>query len=313
MERVLLGRTGLSVSVAGLGCGGHSRLGQARGAGEARSIAIVRRALDLGINYLDTAQSYGTEEIVGKALQGRRDEVIVSTKIQPRPPGGGPLLSPSALREGVEASLLRLRTDRIDVFHLHGVEVDTEVHSREQLLPVLRDLRTAGKIRFLAVSEAFARDPRHEALLRCLDDGYDVFMLGFNLLNQTAARGLLQEMRTRGIAIELMFAVRRVLSDSRALSQLVATLVKEGRIAPEVIDPANPLGFLVHDGGAQSVVEAAYRFARHQSGAHVVLTGTGSITHLEENVASINRGPLPPEDVSKIQLLFGNLDHLTGN
>src|SRR5215468_11598512 len=84
MEYTILGWSGLKVSIAGLGCGGASRLGQAAGKSEQESIAIVRLALDLGINLFDTAEAYGTETIVGKALAGvPRDQVIISTKKQP--------------------------------------------------------------------------------------------------------------------------------------------------------------------------------------------------------------------------------------
>ena len=89
MQHATLGRTGIEVSVAGLGCGGHSRLGQSYGATEAQSVAVIHQALDLGINLIDTAQAYGTESIVGKALRGRHDEVVLSTKALPvhkRPP-----------------------------------------------------------------------------------------------------------------------------------------------------------------------------------------------------------------------------------
>src|SRR5207244_13302187 len=78
METTRLGRTGLDVGVAGLGCGGHSRLGQTYGATEAESVAVVQRALDLGVTLIDTACAYGTEESVGRALKGRRDGVGVS-------------------------------------------------------------------------------------------------------------------------------------------------------------------------------------------------------------------------------------------
>ena len=72
MQYKILGRTGLNVSVAGLGCGGHSRLGQTYGNSEEQSIAVVSAALDLGINFVDTAAAYGTEKIVGAAVKGRR-------------------------------------------------------------------------------------------------------------------------------------------------------------------------------------------------------------------------------------------------
>ena len=81
MEYTTLGRSGLHVSIAGLGCGGHSRLGTKTGKSEQESIAVVRQALDLGINLIDTAEAYGTEAIVGKALQGvPRDQVVIATK-----------------------------------------------------------------------------------------------------------------------------------------------------------------------------------------------------------------------------------------
>src|SRR6478735_7843727 len=80
MDMVKLGRTGLNVSVACLGCGGHSKLGQARGASIAHSVGIVHAALDAGVNFIDTAAVYKTEPIVGEAIKGRRDKVVISTK-----------------------------------------------------------------------------------------------------------------------------------------------------------------------------------------------------------------------------------------
>jgi len=81
MEYAVLGRTGLKVSVAGLGCGGPSRLGLRRNKSQKEAIALVRQALDLGVNFLDTAEVYGTEEIVGKGISAiPRDQVVISAK-----------------------------------------------------------------------------------------------------------------------------------------------------------------------------------------------------------------------------------------
>jgi aryl-alcohol dehydrogenase-like predicted oxidoreductase len=122
MEKVRLGRTGLDVTPICLGAGGHSRLGQTTGASTDESVALVRAALDLGINFVDTAANYGTEPIVGAAVQGRRDEVVISTKIGPTPSMAvNDLITAAELRERVELSLGRLGTDRIDILHLHGV------------------------------------------------------------------------------------------------------------------------------------------------------------------------------------------------
>ncbi len=311
MDTVVLGRTGLEVSVVGLGCGGHSRLGQATGSTEAESVHLVAQALDLGVSYVDTARAYGTESIVGRALAGRRDEVVLSTKVAPTD-GAGPL-GVAALRAAVQDSLERLATDRVDVLHLHGVTASTYRHSREVLVPELLALRDEGWIRFLAISEAFAADPAHEMFgLAAGDDCWDVAMVGFNPLNQSARERVLPWAERHGVGIEVMFAVRRALSRPDELRRVVTELVADGHLQPGDPDLADPLSFLVHD-GCGSVVEAAYRFARHEPGCHVVLSGTGNPAHLAQNVESINGPPLPPEDTAKLRRIFGGLDHLSGN
>lgn len=315
MQQTTLGRTGLQVSVAGLGCGGHSRLGQSYGATEAESIAVVHRALDLGVNLVDTAQAYGTEAIVGAALRGRRDEVVVSTKALPveksRP------LKPKRLRRSVERSLKELRTDRIDLFFVHGMQVDHLHHAREALVPELLDLKQAGHIRFLAASEAFASDNGHDSLGQSLDAGddwYDVLMVGHNPFNPSARDRVLPVTDERDIGVLVMFAVRKALASADGIRRVVADLVARGVLDPVAVDADDPLGFLLgDDDGASSFTEAAYRFARHEPGCHVVLTGTGSPDHLTENVAAINGPPLPPEHQQRLAALFGHVDCVTGD
>lgn len=312
VDTVVLGRTGLEVGVAGLGCGGHSRLGQATGSTEEESVDLVRRALDLGITYVDTARAYGTEAIVGKGIAGRRDEVVLSTKAGPEGRDGP--IGAAELRRSVQHSLRELGTDHVDVFHLHGVSAAVYPHCREVLVPELLALRDEGALRFLALSEGFGRDPGHEMLAMALgDDCFDVVMVGFNLLNPSARDRVLPVTRDRGVGVEVMFAVRRALSHPDELRRVARQLVDEGHVGEGELDPEEPLGFLVHEGGAASVVEAAYRFARHEPGCHVVLTGTGNPAHLAENVASICGPPLPEADLARLLRLFGHLDHLSGN
>ncbi len=312
MDKNVLGRTGLEVSVAGLGCGGHSRLGQRTGATEEESVQLVRQALDLGVTYIDTARAYGTEEIVGRAVAGRRHEVVVSTKAHPGTRDGRP--SAGDLRESLQLSLRRLRTDYIDVFHLHGVSESVYGYCVEELVPELERLREEGAVRFVALSERFADDPGLVMVRRALiDDCWDVVMVGFNLLNPSARTEVLGMTQAKNVGVEVMYAVRRALSQPDELRRVVQQLVEEGRIPADDLDAEDPLGFLVHEGGARSVVEAAYRFARHEPGCHVVLTGTGNPAHLEENVGSINGPPLPSDDIERLRQLFGHLDHLSGN
>ena len=153
-----LGRQGLTVPALGLGCWGMA--GNAYGpADDAESIATIQRAIDLGCTFLDTAEAYGpftNEELLGKALQGRRDAVTIATKFGFKLGHGGPAATdsrPAHIKEVCEASLLRLRTDRIDLFYQH--RVDPEVPMAD-VAGTVADLVRAGKVRFFGLSEAGA-------------------------------------------------------------------------------------------------------------------------------------------------------------
>src|SRR5437868_13177686 len=118
MEYRPLGKTGLTVSVAGLGCGGNSRLGLGRGASVDDCVAVVRTAVDLGVNFLDTAEAYGTEEIVRAAVRNYdRDKLVISTKAIFR----GDDETAETVTRKVEAALKRLGLDYVDIFHFHAV------------------------------------------------------------------------------------------------------------------------------------------------------------------------------------------------
>ena len=313
VDTVELGKTGLQISVAGLGCGGASRLGQRLGASTEESIQIVREALDLGITYFDTAQAYGTEEIVGHALKGHRDEVVISTKANIVRTDSRSEQAKS-IRSAVEASLVKLQTETIDVFHLHGIADDDYDYCVSEVLPELLSLRDQGVIRYIAISELFGKDSTHEMLQRAkFDDFWDVFMVGFNLLNPSARLTVLPETMSNNIGVEVMFAVRRAISRPEVLRKMIVDASAEGLLDASALDLEDPLGFLVHNAGASSVVEAAYRFARHEPGCDVVLTGTGNREHLRENVRSINLPTLPETDLERLRSLFGQLTICTGN
>nr|PZN30581.1 MAG: aldo/keto reductase [Chloroflexota bacterium] len=310
MEYVTLGRTGLKVSVLGLGGGGHSRLGQRTGASPEQSVAIVRRALELGVNFVDTAEAYGTEELVGEALrETRRDQVVLSTK---KSVGrDGRLISGAELERGLEASLARLRTDYVDVYHLHGVRPEQYDHALAELVPAMLKLRDEGKIRFLGITEAFVSDTGHEMMARAVrDDCWDVVMVGFNILNQSARERVLPETMRRNIGVLCMFAVRDALSRPEKLRQTVAELVEQGLVDRGALDPQDPLGFVLE--AAPSLPDAAYRFCRAEPGVHVVLSGTGNIAHLEQNAASILRPPLPEDIRRRLIDIFQRVDSVSG-
>jgi L-galactose dehydrogenase len=311
MQYTTLGKTNLRVSVAGLGCGGNSRIGQGAGLSQAQSVALVREALDLGVNFIDTAMAYGTEGIVGQAITGRpRESVVISTKTHAHSFGDGSMLSAGAVVANLDASLRALDTDYIDVFHLHAVWPQLYDRVLADIVPALLREKEKGKFRHLAVSETAPRDPGHTMLERAVEEpAWEVFMLAFHMLNQNARKPLLARTQANKVGTLCMFAVRNIFSQPGALERTVGELVAEGKLPPELARARDPLGFLVHPAGAESLIDAAYRFARHERGIDVVLFGTSRVEHLKANIASILRPPLPAADVQKLYALFG---HLTG-
>ena len=111
----------------------------------------------------------------------------------------------------------------------------------------------------------------------------------------------------QGVGTLLMFVVRNIFSKPGLLSETMKKLAAEGKISAELAAKPEPLDFLVHEGGAGSLLDAAYRFARHEQGCDVVLFGTSNAKHLRSNLQSIVRPPLPANDVAKLYELFGHL------
>lgn len=329
MTTIRLGRTELLVSVAGLGTGGASRIGQGRGRTQRESLHLLEQAFSRGVNYVDTAPGYGTERLVGTALSRLSEPVYVSTKVfpgagdhpiitewggqnlvAPRPDASAPLMA-ADLRAAVENSLAELAREAIDVYHVHAVAPDLYPHVVTELVPEMLALRDEGKIRFLGISEFFPGDPSHTMLTEALrDDCWDVCMLGFNLFNPSAREGTLAIAAEADVGVEVMAAARGPYRDPAGLRDLVRGLVEAGLTARSYVSLDNPLGFLIEH-GASSLTDAAYRFARHQPGCHVVLTGTSSEDHLEANLRSINAGPLPPNDLVALNEIFGRANHLS--
>ena len=314
MQTTILGRTNLTVSRMGLGAGGHSRIGRNAGLTDAQSADLVRHALDHGVNFIDTAEGYGTESIIGQALQGRdRSAVVFSTKKSTR----HEQVTPSALQTSLDQSLKHLGTDYIDLYNLHGVVPQDYAYLVNDIYPVLQKAQQQGKIRFVGLSEMFNEDFEHTMLQQALtDDLWDVLMVGFNLLNQTARAKVFAQAIAQNVGIQIMFAVRKALGHPDNLRTFTDALVEKGQIDPADLRLSSGRSldafpdFLLAE--APSLPDAAYRFCRDEPGVHVVLSGTGNAAHLDANLASFARPPLTQKTRNRLVHIFRRVDSTTG-
>ncbi|MFI5317167.1 MAG: aldo/keto reductase, partial [Myxococcota bacterium] len=198
MQRRTLGRHGLSVSAQGLGCMGMSEFYGATD--ESESIATLQRALELGIDFLDTADMYGpyrNEELIGRALRGRRDRVVLATKFgivrdTVNPTVRGISGKPEYVRECCEGSLRRLGTDRIDLYYQHRVDPATPI---EETVGAMAELVKQGKVRYLGLSEAGAETLRRASAVHPIS----ALQSEYSLWSRDPEDGILSACRALGI------------------------------------------------------------------------------------------------------------------
>ena len=235
MEYTTLGKTGLKVSVAGLGCGGFSRLGIPHGKTEDEAARLIREAVDLGINLLDTAPAYGTEAAVGKALKSiPRDSVVVATKAVVY--RNNEWYTPERVVASLDNSLRLLGTDYVDVFQLHGIMPGDEYqYSLETLGPALLEQKAKGKIRHIGMTELPAEDFTHEMLVRATqDDVWEVFMVAFHMMHQSARKNLFPLTRQKRIGTMLMFAVRSIFAKPERVVAALREAAAQGKIGKSI-------------------------------------------------------------------------------
>ena len=311
MKKTILGRTGLEVSVAGLGAGGHSRLGIDK-YGLEHSALIVKTAFENGVNYFDTATVYGTEGAVGLGLKDiPRTQYILSTKFPYR--NGNDINTPEKLEQTLDESLKFLRTDYIDIYNLHGVTSNDYGKTIDILLPAMKKAQEQGKIRYLGITEQFGGDTSHEMLKKAVvDDFFDVIMVGYNIINPSAAKTILPVAIEKNIGVQCMFAVRKALSNPEQLKIDIKRILEKKQADSSLTELYGTLEFLVNEKAAESITEAAYRFCSHTPGIHITLTGTGNSEHLKNNLKAIQMPKLPDDILKRLDMIFGNVDCVSG-
>ncbi len=322
MDYRMLGRTGLSVGALGFGCGNVGGL-MVRGTPAERERAVAR-ALELGINYFDTAALYGdgqSEINLGAVIRALKPRLYVGTKF--RLPDVAAAEQPAAVARALEASLRRLGMERVDLFQCHnlitrertgrGVSVKD---LRDAVTPALARLVEQGKIGSYGIT-ALGETPAHEAL----DGGLaQTAQVCFNLLNTSAAHALpprfpgqdfgrlldhAAKSRTGAIVIRVLAA--GALSGTEARHPVAVPTVDPIGSAPEYavdVRRARTLEALVKDGHADSLVEASLRFALTSEAVSTVLLGYSDLAHLEYAAAAVAKGPLSAAALARLPALW---------
>jgi aryl-alcohol dehydrogenase-like predicted oxidoreductase len=298
-----LGRQGLEVSALGLGC-----LGMSQSYGEAdepESIATIQRAVDLGVTLFDTAEAYGpfhNEELLGRALKGRRDAVILATKFGWRLENGritGLDSRPEHVREVVEASLRRLTTDRIDVLYQHRVDPKVSI---EETVGVMADLVREGKARFLGLSEAGESNIRRAHAVHPIS----VLQSEYSLWERNLEPQIIPLTRELGIGLAPYCPLGRGFlagSAGRAEAYPVTDWRRDDpRFQGENYDANVRAAATVREIGQRrgaAAAQVALAWLLHKGDDIVPIPGTKRRAYLEENVQAAEL-KLDPEEMSRL-------------
>ena len=315
MQYRTLGRTNIKVSLISLGSGGHSRIGQSTGQSDERSMEVVKTAINLDMNLIDSSEMYGTESLVGQAVKASgkpRSQLIFSSKAGLYKDDR--LKTAAELEKSLDGSLKRLQTDFMDIYHLHAVRPNDYAYAVSELIPAMQRFKQSGKIRYIGITEGFSSDPSHLMLQKAVQDDYwDVMMVGFNLLNQSARKHVLAKTQEKNIGVLDMFAVRKALISSENLHSRLQQLSEQGQLDISQFDLNNPLADILQASGCDSLTELAYRFCASEPGIHSILSGTGNPQHLIANSQAILKGTLPESIRQKLISLFQSVDSISGD
>ena len=326
MQSRSLGKTGLTVSTLGFGCGNVGGL-IIRGTPAERERAVAR-AMELGVNYFDTAPSYGdgeSERNLGQVLKALKARVQVGTKFRLDPHDLHDI--PAAVARSLDQSLKRLALERVDLFQLHnriesarGAGAVSLGDVLNEVVPAVQKLRQQGKVGFCGITALGETRALHQAI----DSGtIDTAQVCYNLLNPSAGfavpagfpaqdfGGLLNRTRERRMGVIVIRVLAAgALSGVEARHPVAVPSVDPIATAPDYhtdVTRAQRLGALVREGHVENLIEASIRLAVSSDAVSTVLVGYSSVEHLEAAAAAVNRGPLPPAALQRLGALWSEL------
>jgi aryl-alcohol dehydrogenase-like predicted oxidoreductase len=317
-----LGRTGLDVSILGLGCGAVGGL-MVRGS-TADQERVVARALELGVTYFDTAPAYGdgqSETNLGRVLARLKPALILGTKLRVRTEEKATLAR--SVAAGMDASLRRLGRDHVDLYQLHNpITRDGEGQSMtprfvvDEVLPAFESLRAQGKTRFIGFTAVGDTDALH-ALVKA--GGFDTAQICYNMLNPSMSvtlptgypgqdyAGLLDRMQAAGMgAIGIRALAGGALSGAASRHPIASPPPEPIGSGPDYEADCALAGHfqcLVDEGYAASLAEASIRFATGNPAIGTTLIGIATVDEFETAAAGMAKGPLPAAALDRMRRL----------
>jgi len=308
MQYKILGRTGLRVSVVGLGTMVHA--GHFGPMKDSESLSAIDTAFELGVNFIDTSDAYGagySETLLGNALKGRRDKVILATKggnVMVGPERGKRNFDPAYIARVLDESLKRLQTDRIDLYQLHNPTVD--IIERGEVWGVLARAKKEGKIRYYGVS------------INTIDEGVaaikggrsDTIQLEYNLLAQDPAEKIFPLAQEANVGIIACVPLRRgvltgkmtMADEQRFQGEDVRARTYKGEAFAKELAKAELLRFLVH-GPVKTLGQVAIAFCIAHFVVSVTIPGCRNEAQMRENAAGGDI-TLPAEDLARVADLW---------
>jgi len=323
MQRRKLGRTGLDISVLGFGAGAVGGL-MTKGAAADQERAIAR-AVDQGINYIDTASIYGngeSERNLGRVLKALKPNIVLGTKVRLKAADRKRVAA--FVAESMDASLKRLDRDHVDLLQLHNplVAIDADDHmaieiALNEVVPALQALVKAGKTRFIG----FSGVGEPAALLKAVESkSFDTMQVVYNALNPSAGGPMPQWSDGRAPGLDYSRVLERTKTNDmgtiiiRALAGgALAGTDDRHPLAMQVVPPigsapdfagdvarAKTLEPLVKESGSSSLAEMAQRFVISNPNVTTMLVGYSTLDQLDQAIAAVAKGPLSPAILQKI-------------